>query len=154
MAFLHGCTVKGDSEQGRKQEVNREIKQKSLQQIALYNLFGFFSPNYWFTLPLTFRFSSVCFFLWEESYVRHLINAYMEMFPICLQMRHACFLLGTWQFSTLKWNWTHAICCMGRLQGAKMNISQCWWFCYSVLSSENISKHPLQTAFLRKDPFN
>lgn len=53
-----------------------------------------FSSDYWFTLPLTFRFSSVCFFLWEENYVRHLINAYMEMFPICLQMHHACFLQG------------------------------------------------------------
>lgn len=67
-------------------------------------------------------------------------------------MHHACFLLGTWQFSVFKWNGTHSICWMGRIQGTKMNISQCCWFCYSALSSENISKHPLQVAFLRRDP--
>lgn len=91
---LHGYIVKDDSRKDRKQEVNGDIKEKLLQQIALYNLFWVFPPDYWFTLPLTFRFSSVCFFLWEENCVRHLINAYMEMFPICLQMHHACFLQG------------------------------------------------------------
>lgn len=91
---LHGYIVKGDSKKGKKQEDNGEIKEKSLQQIALYNMFWVFPLSFWFTLPLTFRFSSVCFFLWEENYVRCLINAYMEMFPICLQMHHACFLQG------------------------------------------------------------
>lgn len=76
------------------------------------------------------------------------------MFPICLQMHQACFLLWTLHFSVLKWNWTHSFGRMGRIQGGKVNISRCWWFCYEVPSSENILKLPLQVTFLWKGPFN
>jgi len=70
-----------------------------------------------------------------------------------LQMHQVCFLIGTLWFSVLQWNWTHTLLRMGRVQGEKVSISQCWWFCYKASSSENTWEPQLQVVFLWNGPF-